>query len=1335
VATTGAAMVMFEVVGSFQAKRLLSDARAQMNIMNAIMLNGLSGIFQAVDQITEQIDGMVDATVPLAQEFAQARIQFDKFMGEAENLEEVREDIKKIGLEFGFTADKALEAGAKMAQLKDVVGGEGSVVAATEVGIKFALIGDMETQDAMQKLVNLQQQTDFMFGDLTQSQIEAMNAEQRANLVRANSMKVLTQLNTVENRSAATMQQITFIMNQFASQANLTGESIADMAANAAVLVESGEEMGKAGRALRMIYARLGANTKDNNDVLAQFGVSVKDTAGNLRPLSDITADLAEKFPDLTEAEQQHIAQLVAGNDHYVRFIKLVQGSERQQILATQASLGLSDAQEEVNIKIQDQANQLKKLQSELKNTQAEMGSAFIPAQMKATQAQISFNKAITDLYTTGTDPMGELGKDLKAISDLDFSNFNIIDTAMGSIVKGGIDFAFAFQRVQKVLGPVVEAMINIKSLSVAIQTQQTIMRAMQGEQLVNANIYNQAAQSQALTTELAFQELHARERIGQAGALALQIANGEKSTHDQKLISMHAQNSAATTLNDLAKQRHNLAAQIGNLEQNMLNVVQQADAAQKNINATIRARAAASATLSAQELQVLGQKVSLLTNEAMQSQIKIETMKNEHAMALATVQAGNVKVRNAYKEKELLEELIQLGFIEKETVTALQQDKRRSLEIDRQQLQIARNNIALRALEAELADELGIQQLGNMIQRLVQSQLANQELGKSITLTEQMNSLGEQERLIINSVTSGKFIKNELTDAEVTALQVLLPLLKQQNITSEAQAQNLYEIILAQVQYNATQDVLMQKQMATNASMTKYSALLGGASGLITLFDDSTKGAKASMALMVPVMIMSTIQMIQMTNSMVNQATQAVKGSVANTGYAFSFKAVGAAASQAATAVKGFMASTGVGLIAIAAITAAVYMFSDGSEEAAASIIVMNNAMTDSLSIIQDLQSTGLDETLSDIPIAVQSALEAAGISDFANIAQMNMAELENVIAITADEIKRLTELAGDGETVQERLFQTQLDAANKYIGALKTQETLLISQLALSGDLSSLNEKNLRMSGDNAASVLQQLENEFGDDFGDINARGFFGYSRGDLEDDVGKSAHDAAGALIFAFEQELGKEMSRANIEDLLEVLTHTGLDHMTGLSAYEEHIRDSGKYTGQFMEFLEGLRDVSEETSIGLDILSLSMNDLGDFETEDLSDYTDVVEKLRNNFNMTEDSAQTLVDIIGEMGSDSGPIDETAESIEHLGQTMAEFNNNREAMFFGLSQSGATGDFVKQVQQKGVENLVANTELIITNNFNGMLLHEMVTEVTEGVIENLVNAGVVQAGAVG
>ena len=98
------------------------------------------------------------------------------------------------------------------------------------------MIGDMETEEAMQRLINLQQQTSFMFGDMTQAQIEAMDTESRAMLVHENSMKVLTQLNTVENNSAATMQQLTFIMNQFAAQADMTGESISDMAASAAVL-------------------------------------------------------------------------------------------------------------------------------------------------------------------------------------------------------------------------------------------------------------------------------------------------------------------------------------------------------------------------------------------------------------------------------------------------------------------------------------------------------------------------------------------------------------------------------------------------------------------------------------------------------------------------------------------------------------------------------------------------------------------------------------------------------------------------------------------------------------------------------------------------------------------------------------------------------------------------------------------------------------------------------------------------------------------------------------------------------------------------------------------
>jgi hypothetical protein len=62
-----------------------------------------------------------------------------------------------------------------------------------------------------------------------------------------------------------------------------------------------------------------------------------------------------------------------------------------------------------------------------------------------------------------------------------------------------------------------------------------------------------------------------------------------------------------------------------------------------------------------------------------------------------------------------------------------------------------------------------------------------------------------------------------------------------------------------------------------------------------------------------------------------------------------------------------------------------------------------------------------------------------------------------------------------------------------------------------------------------------------------------------------------------------------------------------------------------------------------------------------------------------------------------------------------QDMEDFANAREEMFFGFKAGAVTGDLVKQVQQVGVENFVANTEIIMTNNFNGMTTNEMADEI--------------------
>ena len=184
----------------------------------------------------------------------------------------MNKQLRLMGEEFSFTAEQTYEAGARMAQMGAVIG-KGNIVAGTRLGIQFALISGLETEAAMRRLTNLQQQTGFMIGDkLTKQQFQQLSVSEQRNVINKETMSVLDQLNTIENRSIATMDQLTFTMNQFAAQAHMTGSSISEMAAMSATMIEAGEQQGPAGRALRMMYARLGGDIGGARTKLEEMG-------------------------------------------------------------------------------------------------------------------------------------------------------------------------------------------------------------------------------------------------------------------------------------------------------------------------------------------------------------------------------------------------------------------------------------------------------------------------------------------------------------------------------------------------------------------------------------------------------------------------------------------------------------------------------------------------------------------------------------------------------------------------------------------------------------------------------------------------------------------------------------------------------------------------------------------------------------------------------------------------------------------------------------------------------------------------------------------------------
>jgi len=513
----GASRVFFDIVGTFQAGRLIQDAQAAQTVFESLYLDTFMGIQEAGQEIGEMFTNVVEEIMPLTEEIEEARIQLEKFLDvPTDEMDEVAQSITDIGLALGFASDEAMLAGAKMAQLSGVLGAS-TMDVGTEIGMMFGLISGMETDAAMQRLINLQQQTKFM----TKNIEEGMNAEEQANIIRRDSIRILNQLNTVENRSVATMEQITFVMNQFASQADLTNESIASMAALSATLIEAGEEQGKGGRALRMMYARLGADINGSRKAVEDLGIAVADSEGNMRPLSRVLSDLSVEYQKMNGEQQTALAQQVAGNRHYTRLIKLLENVDRVKELEFEATIAMFPAMDEIDRRRDTELFKLQKAEAAYKNVAGSIGDNLLPALTKATEAQTVFLKQIEQL------------------SQNKFFGF-----AINSIVT--------FTKLsQSFVGPALGIIMALQNMNIALKTQAAITRALNGEKI--AGMEHTKEGLVLMTNEIALQkELNRRN---QEEALITERKRRQESTKGKGLGTRNV-NYARTRSKNLEKLR-----------------------------------------------------------------------------------------------------------------------------------------------------------------------------------------------------------------------------------------------------------------------------------------------------------------------------------------------------------------------------------------------------------------------------------------------------------------------------------------------------------------------------------------------------------------------------------------------------------------------------------------------------------------------------------------------------------------------------------------------------------------------------------------------------------
>ena len=463
---TGASMVFFDIVGTFQSQRLIKDAGAASVALEGLMVDGFANIGEAAGELNEIFEEMHLAFVPLAEDVERARIEFEKFIDNKEAVDSLARAVTNIGAEYGYVGAEALKAGARTAQLTTILG-EAAVPAATEMGIAFGMIGEMDAETAMTTLINLMQQTEFVFDGTTKAAYAQMTGLERAEQVTKTFANTLNTLNSIEDNSASNMIQLTETLEKFAAQGHLTGESISFMAAMSAVLIEAGEDAGKAGTAMKMIYARLGGDVGGAATALQEMGIATHRTDGSLRSLSEILTDLHEDgFKNMSAARKQDIALQVAGNRHYVRFLKLAENFDRAILLNNE---GLSqsaavftesgDAQGYLSDRLQENVHLLDVQRAKLANVEAELGKKLIPTEIAAIQTNIALKESYIDIMEALDNTIPGLGKTAQFLS--------------GS--RKIITDSFA---------PFFNTYIGIRSSNLALMTQIQIMRAVSGQRI-----------------------------------------------------------------------------------------------------------------------------------------------------------------------------------------------------------------------------------------------------------------------------------------------------------------------------------------------------------------------------------------------------------------------------------------------------------------------------------------------------------------------------------------------------------------------------------------------------------------------------------------------------------------------------------------------------------------------------------------------------------------------------------------------------------------------------------------------------------------------------------
>jgi TP901 family phage tail tape measure protein len=223
----------------------------------------------------------------------------DPFADYSKELDQVSEGLRTLSDMFGVAQEDVIQLGAKWAAA-GLTGG--SLLQAVKSSLDLSILGDYEDLNAV-------------FSDLVVIQDAfKLNSQELA--------AALAELNTVDNITDASLQDLVKSLARTGGAARVAGISIEELAAMTASLIPTAGTAERAGTSIKTIISRIMDPTAEMRETLALAGIELEafmNASGSTR--LDM---IAATWDNLTDVQKANFASIIAGREHYNRFITLI---------------------------------------------------------------------------------------------------------------------------------------------------------------------------------------------------------------------------------------------------------------------------------------------------------------------------------------------------------------------------------------------------------------------------------------------------------------------------------------------------------------------------------------------------------------------------------------------------------------------------------------------------------------------------------------------------------------------------------------------------------------------------------------------------------------------------------------------------------------------------------------------------------------------------------------------------------------------------------------------------------------------------------------------------